>query len=226
MRRFVVVLGLLVFAVFPSAAQTKQALPSTGDFAGCPPEGRAKSAKGFFDPALNRRKNRDVPPSTYVVRDLPAVITNPPVVVAMGKHARSAWTQEARDAVSDWEATGASVEGRLIAIRTQGPESCNCGSATDVDTHMWIATQASASAKPSSLVVEISPRTQALYHWDHATLVKLAKQGAQVRISGWMLWDEEHGSEVGKSRGTLWEVHPIHKIEAFQNNNWVDLGKQ
>ncbi len=221
MRRAILILAFLLVG----RAVAQQAEPSTGDFQGCPPEGRAKSTKGFFDPDLNRRKNRDVPPETYIARDLSTVTANPPVLMNMGRRARAEWTQEARDAVNEWEGTGASVEGRLIAIRTQGPESCNCESSDAVDTHMWIAPKASASAKPRSLVVEISPRTEALHHWDHAKLVALAKQGARVRISGWMLWDEEHGPEVGKSRGTLWEIHPIHKIEVLQNNAWVDLAQ-
>jgi hypothetical protein len=41
-----------------------------------------------------------------------------------------------------------------------------------------------------------------------------------------MFWDEEYGSEVDNSRGTLWEIHPIHKIEVLQNSDWVDLGQQ
>ena len=29
----------------------------------------------------------------------------------------------------------------------------------------------------------------------------------------------EHGSEVGKSRGTLWEIHPIHKNRSLSEQH-------
>src|SRR5207249_4096955 len=116
------------------------------------------------------------------------------------------WTDDAKSEVTDWEGKGATVTGRLIALRSQGPESCNCGSSTYVDTHMWLATRASADAKSTeSMVVEISPREIADHPgWAHSKLVELSKHGTKVQVSGWIMWDEEHGSEVGKSRGTLW----------------------
>jgi hypothetical protein len=143
----------------------------------------------------------------------------------MGKRHRSVWTEEAKAEIAEWEGKGARVEGRFIAIRTQGPEACNCGSGKRVDMHLWIATRASASAKPtSSMVVEISPRELGEHAgWDHDTLVALSKQGARVRVSGWITWDGEHGSEVGKSRGTLWEIHPIHRIEVLKKGGFEDL---
>ena len=52
----------------------------------------------------------------------------------------------------------------------------------------------------------------------------LREQGAQVRISGWPLYDQEHKPEVGKTRSTLWEIHPITSIEVATNGGWVDLG--
>lgn len=27
------------------------------------------------------------------------------------------------------------------------------------------------------------------------------------------MYDQEHVSSVGKTRGTVWEIHPIHEIE-------------
>ena len=93
---------------------------------------------------------------------------------------------------------------------------------------MWLATRASADAKSTqSMVVEISPREIADHPgWAHSKLVELSKHGTKVRISGWIMWDEEHGSEVGKSRGTLWEIHPIHRIEVFEGGEWKDLDQE
>jgi hypothetical protein len=45
-------------------------------------------------------------------------------------------------------------------------------------------------------------------------------------LIGWILWDEEHGDQVGKSRGTLGEIHPIHRIEVYEAGEWKDLDQQ
>lgn len=173
---------------------------------------------------MNELKNRDVAPRKTETRTLSDIIANKPKsVVDAGKHARADWPEEARQAVVDWEATGATVEGRLIAIHHQDPESCNCGSSKFTDMHLWIATKASASAKPKqSVVIEISPRNPKLQAF-YDQLLQLSHKGTRVRVTGWMMWDEEHGSEVGKSRGTLWEIHPVHKIEVQQNGKWTDI---
>ncbi len=215
-----VTICLAVALVAGSGAAAADEPHTTGDFKGCPPAGKGG------DPDLNALKNRDVPPSAYEDQALADVLKNKPSAAwDMGPKRRAEWTAEARASVADWEAKGFRVEGRLIAIRRQGPEACNCGSATDVDRHLWIALRPSADAKANeSMVVEISPRTLGGHPgWDLNALIDLAKQGTRVRVSGWVTWDEEHGDEVGKSRGTLWELHPVHLIEVFRNGAWQDL---
>ena len=44
-----------------------------------------------------------------------------------------------------------------------------------------------------------------------------------VRISGWLFFDSEHGHDLGKRRTTLWEIHPITKIEVFKGGKWISL---
>jgi hypothetical protein len=51
----------------------------------------------------------------------------------------------------------------------------------------------------------------------------MAKQNQRVRISGWLLFDQEHPEQLGKTRATLWEIHPIIKIETQQNGNWTTI---
>ena len=45
----------------------------------------------------------------------------------------------------------------------------------------------------------------------------------QVRISGWLMLDQEHPEQIGKTRGTLWEIHPITRIEVKDANGWREL---
>jgi hypothetical protein len=36
--------------------------------------------------------------------------------------------------------------------------------------------------------------------------------------------DPDHPEEVGKSRGTLWEIHPVMRIETAQaDGSWREL---
>ena len=37
------------------------------------------------------------------------------------------------------------------------------------------------------------------------------------------VWPLRHRNHLGKYRSTLWEIHPITKIEVFKDNRWVDL---
>ena len=38
--------------------------------------------------------------------------------------------------------------------------------------------------------------------------------------------DPEHRNHLGRYRSTLWEIHPITKIEVFTNGKWVDLDQK
>jgi hypothetical protein len=57
----------------------------------------------------------------------------------------------------------------------------------------------------------------------------LARQGARVRISGWLFWDQRHPERLpsrqgsAATRGTLWEVHPVTGIEVFSAGRWIDV---
>lgn len=59
--------------------------------------------------------------------------------------------------------------------------------------------------------------------WTDAKLKDLVTQKCHVRISGWLMWDQEHPEQIGNHRATLWEIHPIHLIEFEQNGQRVAL---
>ncbi len=203
----------------PSATEPpSQPANSTGLFHGCPPEGR-----GGGDPDLNRRKNRDLPPPPtatggrpYLTLDLPSFLRlRPKAVMKMKDRPRRQWTTAAQQEVAQWESRGAQVEGYLLNFKQkmQAPESCNCYSKTDRDIHLNL-TATPAGPKTKSMVMEISPRLMPQHpKWNLTTLQQLANRGARLRISGWLMYDQEHFYNVGKSRGTVWELHPIHEIE-------------
>jgi len=37
------------------------------------------------------------------------------------------------------------------------------------------------------------------------------------------MMDPEHPDQVGKTRKTLWEIHPVLKIEVFSGGQWREL---
>lgn len=191
---------------------------STGVFEGCPPEGRGGDAY------LNTLKNRDVPPVAckfVAINEL--CVFKSDIVSQMGAKERQNWTVAARSEIAMMERLGVVTEGFLIAATQMGVESCNCGDKTKRDYHLTIGSS-DMSRKSESMIAEVSPRTLKLHpSWDLKVLKRLAKQKSLVRISGWAMWDSEHGSLIGKTRATLLEIHPIHKIEVKVGGKWREL---
>jgi hypothetical protein len=145
----------------------------------------------------------------------------------MGKAQRKKWTADALEEVRQWEDKGASVQGHIADFRQEGLEGCNCRNQDHRDYHVWVVPRVSDD-RASGMVVEISPRLLDKHPgWTEDALQNLIDTHAMVRISGWLTWDQEHPEQVGKTRGTLWEIHPIHKIEFLdENNRWKSLDDQ
>ena len=90
-----------------------------------------------------------------------------------------------------------------------------------------------------AFVVELTPRVREALNQDSSRLQaqklkSIAKQGLRVRVSGWLLFDEEHpeqlrdrtsasGTLSRQRRATLWEIHPVMKLEIQTASGWVDL---
>ncbi len=182
------------------------------------------------DPTLNELKNRDLPPPQIDTLTVARVLSQLPQDLPAGKgkkNYRSAWSATDAKRAEEFESKGAVIDGYLLEIKSQGKEACNCGSLQFHDYHLWLS---AAPADPSkdlrsqAMVVEISPRLLGSHpNWNQKVIGRLVKQRSRVRISGWLTWDQEHPEQVGKTRGTLWEIHPIHKIEVFSSNQWREL---
>ncbi len=163
--------------------------------------------------ALNQNKNRTdtpagtayVPISWTALRDLPS------------------------DRSSDLPGAPVVVEGFLVhrvKVENEKPgESTNCHRTADneVDWHIYLSDTADLDDISQAVIVETTPRTRPLHKWKKADLDNVVNQNTPVRISGWLLYDFEHTGVIGTQRASVWEVHPITKIEVKQNNTWVDL---
>ena len=75
-----------------------------------------------------------------------------------------------------------------------------------------------------SIVVETTPRVR-LDHpkWTPKELAPWVKSDSPVRISGYTLFDPEHRAHLGVYRATLWEIHPIIRIEVFKEGQWLNV---
>ncbi|MFN8504952.1 hypothetical protein [Kouleothrix sp.] len=191
--------------------------PAGSDFQGCPPAGDGG------DTALNQLKNRvdegDYAPVSF---DAVAQLAWPQ---AIERKRRSDWpAADARD-IAAHEGTPIAVEGYLAGAKEEGPESTNCHGADAQfrDFHVWLVDQPSTD-RSGAVVVEVTPRLRAKHPaWSIDTLTQLVHAGSHVRISGWLMFDPEHPEQIGKTRGTLWEIHPIMRIEVERRGQWVAL---
>ncbi len=133
---------------------------------------------------------------------------------------RYLWNDAEVANVAKYESAPVAVEGYLISVKEEGQETTNCriDTAKWHDWHVWfVATESQAHAreKTKAVIIEITPRVRALNGtaFDKQQLQKWAHDGQRLKVSGWLFLDPDHPSEVGKSRGTIWEIHPVMKIE-------------
>ncbi len=146
-----------------------------------------------------------------------------PVPNRVARKDRQNWPPGALQEVTGLERKGAMVTGGLIGAKQQGIESTNCKLNSLRDYHLWIV-DSQTQDRNQSIVVEVSPRWLASNPgWNIKSLSKLAKQKAKVRLTSWLMLDPEHPDQIGKTRGGLWELHPITKIEVFSGGQWVEL---
>jgi hypothetical protein len=211
---------LLASALFLSSMMLGSALganaPASGDFDGCPVEGKDG------DIALNELKNRSAVPSSAAAHSISGILNLPDPGVT-NRLPRDKWTNAQLSKVDAHEKQGIVVQGVLIAFKREGLERCNCRKSDLNDFHLWLAARGDL-AKEEAMVVEVTPRWRnANPSWSEAALKQLKKARAKVRITGWLLYDQDHLNEIGNSRATVWEIHPITKIEVFLSGAWQEL---
>jgi len=179
-----------------------------GAFPGCPVKGDAVRS-GVR--ALNQLKNRVAAPAA---RDIDSAVTLE-ALLAPGDD-RGRWS----------ERRAATVVGYVRDVKLGGVETVNCFAKTPDhrDTHLELVRDP-AHGGQLPLIVEITPwwRRRAASvdtNWSTDSL-RAVLRGRWVRVTGWLLFDTEHGREaentapgrVGNWRATAWELHPVTGIE-------------
>jgi hypothetical protein len=193
-------------------------LPVDSAFDGCGPDGSQP------DYQLNRRKNR-IDEGAY----LPVpwkLIARLPWPRQVGYRFRNQWGSGETRQVARYEGAPVRVEGYLIGYRLEVPEPPNCYAKDPEhkDYHMWFS-EKPRDKRAGAIVVEITPRIRVKHPaWTEDRLAALQESQARLRVSGWLMLDQMHSEKVGGNRATLWEVHPIMRLEwQRRDSSWVSL---
>jgi hypothetical protein len=199
---------------FPANASRPQ--PHEETFHGCPAGGDGG------DQVLNSFKNRidDGDNGQYMDVSLDALLglTWPSSIERVHM---DQWSSSDSRQVTQFEGVPVRTSGYIIGVKHEGTESTNCHAVDYRDFHMWLAASPSAS-KDQSMVIEVTPRVRDVRPgWSTSTLEGLV--GQQVLIEGWTMLDEEHPEQIGQTRETLWEIHPIMHIEVNQGGSWTSI---
>jgi hypothetical protein len=125
---------------------------------------------------------------------------------------REHWSDSERALLQAEESRAVTVVGYIDSVEKED----------DGDTHLWIGKRDAAG--PDRFVAEVTPYFRHHHNaWRYVGFEKLKEKRIPVRITGWLLWDELHAEELQVSRSTLWEIHPITKLEENVNGTWVSV---
>src|SRR5262249_19514871 len=150
---------------------------------------------------------------------------------------RADWPAMQRTTIEQYEGVPLVVIGYLAGVRVENAQAspsgesanCNLTNDADVDWHIWVVGTPSA-AKDKSVVAETTARVRKTHpNWSPQKVQQLVTSHEKVRISGWLMFDPEHPEQLPSAhqphptRVTLWEIHPITKIEVFRGGAWKNL---
>lgn len=177
------------------------------------------------DLETNVRKNRKDVPTIYEPVTFHALVSLPSPSSASTN--RKTWTVTQRGVIAPFEGVAVSVQGYIVAVKKQSGGSgeatnCHFGTATSTDVHVALVEHAGDGEK-TAVVVETTPRFYPQHPtWVASKLSDLDDSHDPVRISGWTLFDPVHKAHLGVYRTTLWEIHPVTRIEVMQDGQWRD----
>jgi len=178
------------------------------------------------------QKNRADVPTTYHAVAFAAIGDTFRLPRPHAGRNRSQWKNPAQiDSVTRFEGIPVSVVGYMDTIRAQAgsAEDTNCMNKGEANTDWHVAfVEHFNDAESTAVVVEPTPRGKQLHgaNWALSRVRRLENPRSaadSVRISGYLLFDPSHSNHLGRFRGTLWEIHPVTRIEIFRDGAWRDL---
>jgi hypothetical protein len=197
--------------------------PNKTTFTG--PDGQCPWNGNKSDPDTFVRKNRSDVPGSNQIHDVKWSAIHD-LQFPTDKPLRVNWSPAHLQEIAKYEGVAVRTVGYLVAIKPQNGhgEGTNCGFslASETDTHLALVGDV-GDAEKNSVVIEFTPRFLKLHpRWTKALLSKYVDTNVPVRITGWLMLDPDHRNHLGRFRYTLWEIHPITKIEVFEGNSWKD----
>jgi hypothetical protein len=181
------------------------------------------------DADLNRLKNRRAVPPSYQEMSVPQFMRQHDPNLETPKR-RDKFSDEQNNYIAPREAKAVALVGFMLGAKRRGLESSNCHEPDLRDFHVWIGPEKPGSAddaktmREDAVVVEPTPYFRQKHpSWTLKALLQLAKSGTKVRISGWVMYDPERPDELEKTRRTLWEIYPVHRIEVWTGGQWREL---
>ncbi len=206
----------------------------TVDWSICPPKGSA-SQTGYR--LTNQKKNRIEIPCTYSTITIEQILA----LKSLPKNVR---TLPAGDQpityLQGLESKSVMSEGYLAMVKRSAEETTNCTSSTRKDLHVELLAADAGDPKNQRykvVVTEVTPWFGENHtSWAETDLGQYAsykggyngnmlRPPTKVRIYGWLFFDNAHADahSVGNWRGTAWEIHPITRIEVWENGNWKTI---
>jgi hypothetical protein len=200
-----------------------KATPRQANESGCANAGEGAKQGEHIDTLTDLLKNRvggagqytDVPFSVFLKLPWKGMKTR-----------RYSWTPSQVARTVKYEGAAIAITGYIIEAAKKSKETSNCEIVSDqwYDWHIWLVrTEAEAHArnKKKAIVVEVTPRVRHAdpSAFDLTQLRQWAHDGQPVTVSGWLLLDPDHPTDAtgtpkkNASRGTIWEVHPVMRIE-------------
>ena len=199
----------------------------------CAAGGAGRGGAAARDTFTNARKNRTDAPARVHHVSFQGLVG----LWAPAGHHRSfqTFSPGQRDSLLMFAGRGVQVEGYLADVKPEKDEQTNCGArdSTEVDWHMYLVEHPADSLR-RAVIVEATPRVRPAHRWTLKAL-QAVRRRERVRITGWLLFDPEHFDAVdgyvsasGKPaanpwRATLWELHPVTRIEVCRAGRWTDL---
>jgi hypothetical protein len=192
---------------------------ATGSFAGCPVQGSGG------DPQLNKLKNRSASPPAANPITL-AGMKRLPMPPAGTPAMRADWPASTRAMITPHEGEGVVFTGYIVSVARETGDPSNCGSAlpSNEDIELFLADRPGVSESKHIILAEITPRWRAAFTWWRAAnLRNVASAGNRVRITGWLIYDQESWHERERTTATPWEIEPVTGIAVLRNGTWTNF---
>jgi hypothetical protein len=149
------------------------------------------------------------------------------------KHIPTArWSRKDRRKIYRYLGEAVSVVGYLTDVYLGPPEPANCNGKAGYDWHLQLGSSPH-TALGDTVVTEATPRVRAREHgFRLQRMLLLHQHHAKVRITGWLFLDSGHAHDIENSRITLWEVHPVTRVDVWRpdrrghkrrKGHWVEI---